>query len=163
MKQIIISILFFFTFHVNAQDAKNESSEAQKFNLRDSIVIFAEKHVGIPYLYAGITEKGFDCTGFVYFVFNHFGIKTSRSSSGYENAGGVVENKKTQKGDIILFTGTDSEIRKVGHAGIIYSNSDGTIYFIHSSSSKNHYGVTITNFNESTGYQKRFLRIISIL
>lgn len=131
--------------------------------LRDSIVRFAEKYVGTPYLYAGITEKGFDCTGFVYFVFNHFGIKTSRASSGYENTEGFTETECSQPGDIILFTGTNSEIRKVGHAGIIFKNEDGTVDFIHSSSSKNHFGVTITRFNDSAGYQKRFLRVINIL
>lgn len=131
--------------------------------LRDSIVCFAYNYLGTPYLYAGITEKGFDCTGFVYFVFNHFGIKTSRASSGYENADDFVEEECAQPADIILFTGTNSEIRRVGHAGIIYENMDGQLYFIHSSSSKNHFGVTITHLNASAGYKKRFLRIISIL
>jgi cell wall-associated NlpC family hydrolase len=158
MKQIIICIAFIFSFSARAQ-----SPDTLAFDLRDSIVNFAEHYLGTPYLYAGVTEKGFDCTGFVYFVFNHFGIRTSRTSSGYENAGGTIETAKAQKGDIILFTGTNSEIRKVGHAGIVYSNNDGTLYFIHSSSSKNHFGVTITHFNESSGYQKRFLRIITIL
>lgn len=163
MKQIIIGIALIFSAHTNAQDAKGESSDTLGYDLRDSIVSFAQHHLGIPYLYAGASVKGFDCTGFVYFVFNHFGIKTSRSSSGFENVGGAIEKEKAQKGDIILFTGTNSEIRKVGHAGIVYSNADGTLSFIHSSSSKNHYGVTITNFTESAGYQKRFLRIINIL
>jgi cell wall-associated NlpC family hydrolase len=158
MKQIIIGVLFIFSLNTSGQ-----VGDSLSYDLRDSIVKFAEHHLGTPYLYAGITEKGFDCTGFVYFVFNHFGIKTSRASSGYENAGGVIETKDARKGDIILFTGTNSEIRKVGHAGIIYSNVNGVIHFIHSSSSKNHFGVTITNFNESSGYQKRFLRIITIL
>lgn len=158
MKQIIIASLFIFSMN-----AYCHSGDSVSYNLRDSIVKFAEHHLGTPYLYAGATEKGFDCTGFVYFVFNHFGIKTSRSSSGFENATGTIETKDAQKGDIILFTGTNSEIRKVGHAGIIYSNNNGVIHFIHSSSSKSHYGVTITHFNESAGYQKRFLRIINIL
>ncbi|MBK9192870.1 MAG: C40 family peptidase [Crocinitomicaceae bacterium] len=131
--------------------------------LRDSIVCFASDHLGIPYHYGGTTTAGFDCTGFVYFVFKHFGITASRASSGYENAGEYVEKECARPGDVILFTGTNSEIRKVGHAGIIYENSNGVLYFIHSSSSKNHFGVTITQFNSSAGYQKRFLRIINIL
>jgi len=131
--------------------------------LRDSIVSFAAKYVGTPYVYAGIDESGFDCTGFVYFVFNHFGIKTSRASSGYEDKGSEVALEDVQKGDIILFTGTNAEIRKVGHAGIVYELKNGEVYFIHSSSSKNHFGVTITNFTTSPGYQNRFLRVINIL
>jgi len=158
MKQILISILFISAFQARANE-----KDVLSYDLRDSIVNFAGHYLGTPYLYAGATEKGFDCTGFVYFVFNHFGIKTSRASSGYESVGEKRETENALAGDIILFTGTNSEIRKVGHAGIIYTSKDGEIYFIHSSSSKNHYGVTITHFNESAGYQKRFLRIINIL
>ena len=144
-------------------NCRAESTPLTADELRDSIVCFAERYLGTPYLYAGVTEKGFDCTGFVYFVFKNFGISTSRASSGYENAGEVIENNSARPGDIILFTGTNADIRKVGHAGIIYSNDNGTLDFIHSSSSKNHFGVTITRFNDNAGYQKRFLRIINIL
>lgn len=143
--------------------AKGSALELDRESLRDSIVCYAENYLGTPYIYAGASEKGFDCTGFVYFIFNHFGIKTSRASSGYENTGEQIETECSQPGDIILFTGTNSEIRKVGHAGIVYRNDSGTVYFIHSSSSKNHFGVTITRLNDSPGYQKRFLRVINIL
>lgn len=131
--------------------------------LRDSIIAYAEKFIGTPYVYAGCSEKGFDCTGFVHYVFKHFGIITSRSSAGFENTGNTIETECSLPGDVILFTGTNAEIRKVGHAGIIYKNEDGVIDFIHSSSSKNHFGVTITRFTTSPGYQKRFLRVITIL
>lgn len=156
MKQTFIGIIILLVLSFRSQ-AMSETE------LRDSIICFASDYLGTPYLYAGITEKGFDCTGFVYFVFNHFGIKTSRASSGYENAGEQVDVDCAQPGDIILFTGTNAEIRQVGHAGIVYENNDGTVYFIHSSSSKNHFGVTITQFNTSPGYKKRFLRVITIL
>lgn len=63
--------------------------------------------------------------------------------------------------DILLFTGTDASRRKVGHVGIVLKNENGIIEFIHSSSSKKHFGVTVTRYNES-GYVKRFLRAISI-
>ena len=158
MKSILVGI-FFLLSPLQKLQATTLTNSA----LRDSIVCFAEKFLGTPYLYAGTTEKGFDCTGFVYFVFNHFGIKTSRASSGYENCGNATEMDCALPGDIILFTGTNSSIRKVGHAGIVFENDNGTIDFIHSSSSKNHFGVTITRFNSNEGYQKRFLRIINII
>jgi len=156
MKRTFILLLLFIAGMTRIQAMTEQE-------LRDSIVCFAADYLGTPYVYAGVTDKGFDCTGFVYFVYNHFGIKTSRASSGYESAGTFVEIDSCQSGDIILFTGTDSEIRKVGHAGIIYQAINGHVYFIHSSSSKNHFGVTITHFNNSPGYQKRFLRVIDIL
>lgn len=156
MKLTFILFLFILT-------AARPAYALPEHELRDSIVCFASDHLGIPYHYGGTTTAGFDCTGFVYYVFKHFGIAASRASSGYENAGEFVEKECAQPGDVILFTGTNSEIRKVGHAGIIYENANGILYFIHSSSSKNHFGVTITQLNSSAGYQKRFLRIIDIL
>ncbi len=129
---------------------------------RDSITTYAKEFIGTPYVWAGTDASGFDCTGFVYFVFKKFGIKVSRASSGYENFGDTVDMQSCLPGDIILFTGTNSAIRKVGHAGIILQNSNGEIDFIHSSSSKKHYGVTITHYNNS-GYVKRFLRVINVI
>ncbi len=130
--------------------------------LRDSIVTYATKFLGTPYVWGGHKEGGFDCTGFVYYVFKKYGIVVSRASSGYESKGNEVSLEESVPGDIILFTGTNSSVRKVGHAGIIYKNEDGQIDFIHSSSSKRHFGVVITRYNDS-GYLKRFLRVINVL
>jgi cell wall-associated NlpC family hydrolase len=131
-------------------------------DLRDSIVNYAKQFLGTPYKWGGHAKEGFDCTGFVHYVFKKYGVIVSRASSGYEGKGDVVPLEESIPGDIILFTGTDHTKRKVGHAGIIYKNENGTIDFIHSSSSKRHFGVVITRYNGS-GYPKRFLRVINVL
>jgi cell wall-associated NlpC family hydrolase len=130
--------------------------------LRDSITVYAQSQLGVPYVWGGTSSKGFDCTGFVYFVFKKFGIKVSRASSGYEGVGNEIDIANSQAGDIMLFTGTDYTKKKVGHAGIVLKNEDGMVDFIHSSSSKRHFGVTITRYN-SSGYEKRFLRVINVI
>jgi cell wall-associated NlpC family hydrolase len=129
---------------------------------RDSLVSFAKSHIGTPYVYGGSTERGFDCSGFVYYVFKKFGITVSRTSRGFSDYPKKTEITGAKTGDVIAFTGTNSAIRKIGHVGIVIQNNDGVIDFIHSSSSKKHFGVTVTRFNES-GYLKRFLTIIKIL
>jgi hypothetical protein len=63
-------------------------------------------------------------------------------------------------GDLILFTGTDSTIRIVGHMGIVESRKDDTLYFIHSTSGKDNLGVTITPFERY--YRSRFVKVIRI-
>ena len=136
--------------------------ENDELCLRDSITDYAQTHLGIPYVWGGTSTDGFDCTGFIYFVFKKFGIKVSRASSGYEGKGENVELAQSQPGDIMLFTGTDHTKRKVGHAGIVLKNEEGKVDFIHSSSSKRHFGVCITRYNES-GYVKRFLRVINVI
>jgi len=125
----------------------------------NTIVDFAETLMGIPYRY-GSTDpsKGFDCSGFITYVFNHFGIKVPRSSIDFTNEGKEILVTEAKRGDLILFTGTDSTEKFVGHMGIVTQNTD-TLKFIHSTSGKQ-YGVTITPLNNY--YKGRFVKVIRI-
>jgi len=110
----------------------------------DSLVTFGKSLVGTPYLYASTDpENGFDCSGFITYVFNHFGIAVPRSSVDFTNVGIEVPKEFASPGDLILFTGTDSTIRVVGHMGIVESNERGNLLFLHSTSGKA-YGVVIS-------------------
>lgn len=137
------------------------ANEGQLDLKRDSIANYAQSFLKVPYVWGGTSPGGFDCTGFLYYVYKHFGIKVSRASSGYESFGQKIDLKEIKSADILLFTGTDPSKRKVGHVGLVLKNENGMIDFIHSSSSKKHFGVTITRYNNS-GYVKRFLRAITI-
>ena len=74
---------------------------------RDRITSFAQTFLKTPYIWGGASPKGFDCTGYLYFIYKHFGIKVSRASSGYENVGKTLELASVKPADILLFTGTD--------------------------------------------------------
>jgi cell wall-associated NlpC family hydrolase len=125
----------------------------------DNIVKFAETLIGTPYRYGSTDPKvGFDCSGFITHVFNHFNIKVPRSSIDFTNVGKEIPPASAKPGDIILFTGTDSTERFVGHMGIVVSNSD-TLQFIHSTSGKA-YGVTITPL--SNYYKGRFVKTLRL-
>ena len=125
----------------------------------EELTRFAETLMGVPYLYGSTDpKKGFDCSGFITYVFNHFAISVPRSSIDFTNVGKEVPVAYAERGDLILFTGTDSTERLVGHMGIVVSNSD-TLKFIHSTSGKAN-GVTITPLNEY--YQRRFVKIIRV-
>lgn len=123
------------------------------------VVQFAKTLMGVPYKYASSDPTlGFDCSGFITYVFNRFGIRVPRSSVDFTNVGREVNLSKAKEGDLILFTGTDSTIRVVGHMGIVVENID-TLKFIHSSSGKAN-GVTITPLNKY--YMGRFVKIVDI-
>lgn len=125
----------------------------------DSVVDFAETLLGIPYLYASSDPtKGFDCSGFITYVFNHFNVEVPRSSVDFTDKGIPVTLQAAQRGDLILFTGTDTASTVVGHMGIVTGNTD-TLRFIHSSSGKAD-GVTISPLNEY--YASRLVKIISV-
>ena len=124
------------------------------------LVSFAETLIGTPYKYASTDPRaGFDCSGFVTYVFNHFNILVPRSSIHFTTVGKKILLTGAKPGDLILFTGTDSTIQTVGHIGIIVSNEDGLVRFIHSTSGRA-YGVVITPLEEY--YTGRFVKVIRV-
>jgi lipoprotein Spr len=123
---------------------------------------FAKSMLGIRYRAASSSpSKGFDCSGFVNYVFSNFGFKVPRSSREFATSGEAKKLEDAKIGDVILFTGTNSRSRTPGHVGIIYSINGDEIKFIHSSSG-NAKGVTISSLEEGF-YKKRFLKVVSIL
>lgn len=153
-------MLFFITTSVFAQNKKDTVAINLK---RDSIVNFAKTFLGTPYKYACATPKtGFDCSGFTWYVFNHFGITVPRSAKDYKNFGKEVSISDCRKGDIIVFRGTHPNDKSAGHVGIVISEPGEPLKFIHSSSSKKHNGIVITDFY-SSAYPTRFIKIIRVL
>ena len=124
------------------------------------LVKYSETLIGVPYLYGSTDpQQGFDCSGFITYVFNHFNISVPRSSIEFTNIAPEVPVEKSKPGDLILFTGTDSTERSVGHMGIIISNDSIQTLFIHSSSGKAN-GVTITPMNNY--YKSRFVKVVRV-
>jgi cell wall-associated NlpC family hydrolase len=127
---------------------------------RIELVNFAKTLIAVPYKYASTDpNEGFDCSGFITYVFNHFNIAVPRSSVDFTNVGIEVEHTRAIPGDLILFTGTDSTIHVVGHMGVITENNSGQLKFIHSTSGKQK-GVTITPFEDY--YKSRFVKVIRV-
>ena len=125
-----------------------------------ALVAYSKTLIGTPYLYGSTDpKKGFDCSGFITYVFNHFKVKVPRSSVEFTDVGNEINYQVSKPGDLILFTGTDSTIRTVGHMGIIVNNENHKIFFIHSTSGKK-LGVTITEL--SPYYMSRFVRVSRI-
>ena len=129
----------------------------------EEVIRYAETLVGTPYVYGSTDPKvGFDCSGFITYVFNHFKIKVPRSSSQFSNVGKTVPVENAKRGDIVLFTdpGSDNSVtNEIGHMGLITSNANGQISFIHSTSGK---AMSVAVSPLSTHYMKRFVRVSRI-
>jgi cell wall-associated NlpC family hydrolase len=129
---------------------------------KDSLVNFSKAQLGKNYNYANCTpQTGFDCSGFVYYIFTHFKVDVPRSSSEYSGFGKTVPVDSCKTGDVIVFTGTDASKRSPGHVGIVLTGGEN-LSFIHSSSDKRTPGVKISNFKDSPNYKKRFLKIVRV-
>lgn len=121
----------------------------------DEVAAFAETLIGVKYKYGStVKEKGFDCSGFINYVFNHFKISVPRISSDFTNAGKEVPIKESKRGDIILFTGSDANSGVVGHIGLVTANRKGNLMFIHTSESR---GVMISGMNSY--FIPRFVKV----
>jgi lipoprotein Spr len=137
-------------------------NKPQKIESPNRLLEFAKSMLGIRYRTASSNpSRGFDCSGFVNYVFSNFGFKVPRSSREFATSGESKKLEDAKIGDVILFTGTNSKSRTPGHVGIIYSIHGDEVKFIHSSSG-NAKGVTISSLNEGF-YKKRFLKVVSIL
>lgn len=136
---------------------------ASRENFTNSLVNLALKFEGTPYVAGGKSPKGFDCSGFVSYIYSRFKIKLPGSSISYDNVGKKVKLEEAQVGDVICFTGRNSRSGRTGHVGIIVENNPNEpIKFIHAASGSRRQ-ITYSTM-ESAYYKTRFrsVRRISI-
>ena len=154
MKFRTILYLLFIVFCMSSCGTSKYGSQKYSNKEIDRIIKYASEFVGSPYKYGGVTPKGFDCSGYVQYVFNEFNYRLPRNTDGQSKTGVPVNKKDIKPGDLVFFTGRDSRLKKVGHVGIVVdSDRKGNFIFIHASTSK---GVTVTS-NLETYYKSRYL------
>ena len=128
--------------------------------IKQQILNVAAESLGSPYRGGGTTPAGFDCSGFVSYVFKNFGLTLPRSSSGYKNLGKALKPEDFKVGDVLVFYGYKDRT-VVGHLGIICEANGMQSKFIHASSGKAQ-KVTITAL-DTEHYTKRFYKCIDVL
>lgn len=150
-----------FTMQKENKSVNYPPEKTQTAINRDSIISYAKQYLGIHYLYAGNDpKKGFDCSGFVNYVFQHYNISVPRSSSGYKNLGTAKKAQDFKVGDVLVFYGYRNKTN-VGHVGIICEANGMKSKFIHASSGKAG-SVTISDL-DSDHYSKRFYKCVDVL
>lgn len=107
------------------------NSETISPETTEAIIAEAEKLVGVPYLWGGMSAKGVDCSGLVRISHIMNGILLPRNASQQIKCGDRVELDRLQRGDLVFFgtPATDEKPMRVTHVGIYLG--DGRI--IHSS------------------------------
>ena len=122
------SLLFFSSYiHTFAKEQKGD------------IVSFSKQYLGVPYKWGGTTPKGFDCSGFITYVYREFGVNLPRTAEEQYEKGEKVAKDDLETGDLVFFA---TYKKTASHAGIYIGDNK----FIHASSGR---GVMISDLDES--------------
>lgn len=84
-----------------------------------SVIANAYKHLGVPYVFGGSSPRGFDCSGFIYYVYNQSGKNMGRTNAaGYYNM--AKKTSTPRVGDLVFFSGTYKS--GISHVGFYIGN-----------------------------------------
>jgi cell wall-associated NlpC family hydrolase len=117
---------------------KTESAARDRFR----VVRYAKRFLGVRYVYGGTSPRtGFDCSGFVAYVYRHFGRELPHYSVAQFGLGRHIARKGLRPGDLLFFDG-------LGHVGIYV----GKGRFIHAP----HAGTSVSITRLSGWYGARY-------
>ena len=119
-------------------------------NLRGKIVTLAQSLTGLPYEYGGNEINGFDCSGFVHYVYDSYGIRLPRTASQQARLEEKIKLSHARPGDLLAF-----KLRQGWHTGI-YSGGNS---FIHAPNRKSR----VRKEMLSKFWKKRLKCVISII
>jgi peptidoglycan DL-endopeptidase CwlO len=108
-------------------------------SLVPGIIATSKRYLGVPYVFGGEDPSGFDCSGFVQYVFGKQGIDLPRTADVQYGLGAAVSKSNLQPGDLVFFS---TYLPGPSHVGIYLGNGQ----FINAQSSK---GVAIANMSSN--------------
>lgn len=128
--------------------------DSYKFKLKlgsngiDQLATEAKKYLGGKYVWGGTKPNGFDCSGYVKYIYAKAGVELPRTAYSQSRIGEKVELSSLKKGDLLFFLTDKSRGIPITHVGIYLEGGK----FIHAASKKE--GIIVSNFAE---YKSRFI------
>jgi cell wall-associated NlpC family hydrolase len=93
----------------------------------EEAVDIALRYLGTPYSWAGASPSGFDCSGFVMYVYGRLGIGLPHSSSMLWGVGRPVARNDLRAGDIVFFNGLSHVGIYIGNGAFVHSPHSGDV------------------------------------
>lgn len=122
----------------------------------DRLLHYSASFLGLPYKYAGCDPStGFDCSGFVSYLFKLLNLDLPRGSQALSLMGTPVPLSLVVPGDLLFYGSRKGNSYRTQHVAMVYSHNNGKLAFIHSSSR----GVVIDDPESSSWdyWERRFL------
>ena len=153
IQEAIAVFLRCYKYTISWKEAHPDGEEIdEKAELRDDICAFARSFEGYPYVYGGNGPNYFDCSGFVLYVYKHFGYSFSRGAQEQYMDGLHVGMSELLPGDLVFFMGSAysdrTNYRSITHVGLylgdglfIHASNPSTGVIISSLSSGHYYNV----------------------
>jgi cell wall-associated NlpC family hydrolase len=87
----------------------------------------AMQYLGTPYVYGGASPSGFDCSGFVMYVYAQLGVSLPHNAAAQYGSGTPVDRSQLQPGDLVFFNGLGHNGIYVGGGSFIHSPHTGDV------------------------------------
>ncbi|MGE0495387.1 MAG: NlpC/P60 family protein [Vulcanimicrobiota bacterium] len=104
-------------------------------------------YMGVPYVWGGESPGGFDCSGYVQYVFSKHGVRLPRTADIQFNVGERVKRGQERPGDLVFF---ETYAPGASHVGVYLGND----YFIHASSAQG--AISVSSLREEF-FSERYL------
>ncbi len=143
MQKVVVIFTMAFLLLVAPFAEQAEASSAIPVEISKT----ATSLIGVKYSYGGTTTSGFDCSGYLNYVFNKSGVDLARTSSGMFASGTAVNKAELETGDLVFFNTTG---KGVSHVGVYIGDGE----FAHASTSK---GVRVDKLNDPYYWGERYI------
>lgn len=149
----LLSKLFFGlnlidVYEISSEQVVNLSNTA--LSSRFEMVKFAQRHLNVPYISAGDSPIGFDCSGFTCFILENHGKKIPRRAKDQYEASVKLKANEAKMGDLVFF----SNGGEISHVGMLINEPGKAKTMIHASTSK---GISIVEIESSEYWIKRLV------
>jgi len=135
---------------------KTKRAKSKRRYNKNRIVKNAKHYLGGKYVWGGTQPNGFDCSGYVKYLYAQQGIRLPRTAYAQSKVGKYVSKKSLKKGDLLFFLTDKKRHIPITHVGMYIGNDK----FIHAASRKK--GIIISSFSKSK-YHKYFVKAKRII
>ena len=145
----------------NAKELAKKSGKTYHISQADrqQLIVDAKYYKGGHFVWGGSTPHGFDCSGYVQYLYNKYNIHLPRTALAQSKKGKTIDKSQILKGDLLFFLTDKKRGIPITHVGIYLGNGK----FIHAASKKRGIIISPLNYGHYANtfvLAKRVLKII---